>query len=269
MRFGFVLPAYIWNTFRHRLAEASTASLGRSVTAGLGKPPVLVIVSKPNPETAVVISKAVFPGFEVVGLTEPADAASIDGCLLFGFKYLAEHFPDVSYFGMLTLDWLYNRHWLFRLRELIQRHPSAKAWWVYRSAYEKFHKTLRIEDDVLVRSFNGGGCFPREGFDAYPDYRACRIDEPRISHVSFNEVTGTLDFGFGGQSFHAEKGVVGPESLLSIQHGLTMDLFDAWLRQGERWVTKRSYILNMGVHGVNQQPEFPEYAIDFVGEDAL
>jgi hypothetical protein len=46
-----------------------------------------------------------------------------------------------------------------------------------------------------------------------------------------------------------------------------MDLYDAWLRQGERWVTKRSYILNLGVHGINQQPEFPEYAVDFVGEE--
>jgi len=267
MRFGFVLPVYIYNTFRQRLAQASFASLARSLTDGLEQQPVLLFVEKNEPETGDVVSAASFPGFEVLRLPEPHDAASIDGCLLYGFSYLAERFPEVSHFAMLTNDWVYNREWLYRLKEIIERHPDAKAWWVYRSAFEKFHKTLRIEDDVLVRSMNAGGCFPREGFDSYPDYHVCRIDSPRISKVEFDEVSGAMDFSFGEESYRVENGDRTITPLLSIQHGLTMDLYDAWLRQGERWVTKRSYILNLGVHGINQQPEFPEYAVDFVGEE--
>ena len=269
MRFGFICPSYIWNLFRHRLAEASLASLGRSITEGLEAPPVIIFVGKPEVETMDVLRRYQFPQFVTDIIAEPSDAASIDACFLYGLKRLHDTCPDVTHFGFLTLDWCYNREWLYRLKELVDRHPVAKAWWVYRSAYEKFHKTLKTDDpsgDILVRSINAGGLFPREDFALYPDYRACRIDSPRISSTNFDETTGVLQFAFGSENFHLANGVGKDKSMEALKHGLTFDLFDVWLRQGERWVTPRSYILNMGVHGQNQQPEMPEFGIDFVGE---
>lgn len=270
MRFGFVLPCYVMNLFRERLAQASFASLCRSVTAGLDASPVIIFVAKPEPKTLEVIRAYKFPGFVHDVIAEPADAASIDACFIYGLQRLVDTCPDVTHLGFLTNDWVYNKRWLFALQDLINRHPDASAWWVYRSAFEKFHKTLKLDDpsgDVLVRSTNAAGMFPRSGFDVYPDYHACRIDPPRIHEYHFDETTKAMDFSFGGLSFHCESGEVGTKSLLALQHGLTFDLYDPWLRPGDRWVTRRSYILNMGVHGVNQQPEHPEYAIDFIGED--
>jgi len=270
VRFGFVLPVYVYNVFRERLAQASFASLCRSVTEGLDAPPVIIFVAKPEPQTVNVVNSFKFPGFIYDVIAEPADATSIDACFIYGLQRMVATCPDVTHLGFLTNDWVYNKRWLFHLQEIINRHPDAKACWVYRSAFEKMHKTIKTDDpsgDILVRSFNAAGAFPVSDFSLYPDYRYCRIDPPRIDAYNFDETTGTMDFGFGGLKFHCDKGEVGTKSLLALQHGLTFDIYDPWLRFGERWSTKRSYILNLGIHGVNQQPEHPEYAIDFVGED--
>ena len=72
MRFGFICPSYIWNLFRHRLAEASLASLGRSITEGLEAPPVIIFVGKPEVETMDVLRRYQFPQFVTDIIAEPS-----------------------------------------------------------------------------------------------------------------------------------------------------------------------------------------------------
>ena len=83
---------------------------------------------------------------------------------------------------------------------------------------------------MLVKCVDGNGCFTREEWETWkPNYRAP------------NFPTNTPD---GGN---------------------TLDLNHCCERPGEYWVTKRSYISNIGVEGIHQREGIPR-EIDFVGE---
>ena len=264
MRFGFVIPIYTVNEQRRNWAVASLRSLAKTVV--IGEPPVICFVlnSAKENESEGIIRSSGLSQFDVMLIEQPPDAASIDACNIFGWSHILKTRPDITHLAMMTVDWLYNPRWLIELENIIQRHPQARAWWVYRSAFEFFHKTLRIEEDVLVRSFNAGGCFPAADYRAWnPDYHNFRISAPRVTDARFDENTGNLWMQMAdGQNYTFTKG---SRPTLPFTNGLTLDLIDPWMRQGERWVTKRSYILNIGVEGINQRLGAPEYAVDFVG----
>lgn len=265
MRFGFVIPLWIYDDQRKNWAEASIRSLGKTCIEG--EPPVLVFVVKNNPtdaESESLSRSAKLDGFEKIVIEQPVDAVSIDAAFVYGVKWILQNRPAVTHIAFMTCDWLYHPNWLIELRSLIQRHPEGKAWWVYRSAHEKYHKTLRVEQDVLVRSINAGGCFPSQDYRGLNlDYHQFRIDKPRVTEATFDEATGSLLIQTAdGRKVNFQKGM---NTMMPFNNGLTLDLIDPWMRPGERWVTKRSWILNIGVQGVNQQVDAPEYAIDFVG----
>lgn len=269
MKLGLVIPVYLYDQQRYNWAKASLQSLSRTIIPG--KTPVVLFViksTKPPYDTEHMVKTEWLP-FECKYMEQPLDAKSIDACNVFGWDHLIQLSPDVTHLAMATCDWLWNKDWLIELESLIARHPKAKAWWVYRSAHEKYHKTLRIENDVLVRSMNAGGCFTVEEYKSLGlKYSDCRLDAPRVYDATYNENTGNLWYRLAdGREITVPRGTSGPKALQVINHGLTLDLYDPWARQGERWVTKRSYILNMGLRGINQQPDAPEYAIDFVGID--
>ncbi len=267
MRLGFVIPTYIQDEQRRNWAVASFRSLAK--TAVNGPPPVLCFVlnSSKDKESDRIIRSAGLSKFDVLIIEQPLDAASIDACNVFGWSHILKIRHDVTHLGMLTSDWLYNPQWLIELEKIMARHPQAKAWWVYRSAHEYYHKTLRIEQDVLVRSFNAGGCFPAADYRTWkPDYHNFRIDNPRVMGARYDERTHVLNYTMAsGVEYSLPPGATEPKSLVPLTNGLTLDLYDPWLRPGERWVTKRSYIMNLGLEGVNQRTDAPEYAIDFVG----
>lgn len=126
-------------------------------------------------------------------------------------------------------DTLYHPDWLLQLDGLIERHPEARAWSVYRSAHEAYHKTLALQgEDVLVRSLCGVG-----------------LTFSVAEWVAWD---------------------ITPEEMLEIkQINTTLDLLHKAQRPGERWCSNVSYIEHTGRVGSHTHPEAPEWAIKFQG----
>jgi hypothetical protein len=227
MRFGIVLPSYIDNPIRKKWAEASVETLLKTKTEGLDSPPFLFTITKGG-ESYNLFSGRNFRRFQSKSVEQLSEIRSNDGCLVWAWDQL-ERMNWISHLTMITDDWLYNPNWLLELQALVKRKPGAKAWWVYRSTYEEIHRTIREEPDaVLVRSINAGGCITVEEKRAWGlDWRKC----PREG----------------------------------VNSGLSLDLLHPQQRPGDRWVTPKSYILNIGVRGACQRIETPDFARDFVG----
>jgi len=222
------MPFYAPTPQRVAWAQRSVSSLGRTDLSGL-ESPLLYVIYKGKTSPQSMFGKL---PFAVQFHEQPKDAKNLDGALAWGWDRLVEQNPEISHVLMLADDYLYNPTWLNKLKALILRRPAAKAWWVYRSAHEYHHKVARIDgEDVLVRSISGNGCFTVEEWKAWGvDYR----EWPR-------------EFG-------------NPEG------GNTLDLHHSFVRPGEYWVTKKSYIENIGSTGAHQRTNTPERAVDFVGE---
>ena len=120
MRFGMVMPLYVPDRQRLAYALQSLPSLARTSIAGLDDPPALLFVVKLHPRYDVhkIIGQQAFPGFETETIAQPEDAKSVDGPLLFAFGHLLRQHPDLTHVMMLAGDWLYNRFWLLRLRDI-------------------------------------------------------------------------------------------------------------------------------------------------------
>lgn len=230
MRFGLVLPTYIDTDQRRRWAEASLASLAKTEVVGLEETPLLLIVHK-GAESAAASARQSFYQFELQITAQAPDIHSNDGVYTWCCYQIIEHIPSVTHIALITDDWLYNPRWLLELQKLVHRHPKALANWVYRSAYEEIHKTLRVDasGDVLVRSINAGGLSPVE------EWKTWNLDWRQVPR---------------------EAGNLGR---------LSLDLLHPQQRPGERWVTPKSYIVNIGLRGVCQRPETEDFAVDFVG----
>jgi len=122
-----------------------------------------------------------------------------------------------------------NPAWLYALIRLIERHPDAMAWSVYRSAHVKYHAPIREEgDDIEVRSLCGHGM---------------TISRQKWLDWGINWVHGAWN----------------------CPSGDTLDLQYAHVKPGERWCTKVSYIDHCAKVGVHQQVGMPEYGLDFAG----
>lgn len=230
MRLAFVLPTYIDTEARRRWAESSLASLSKSRTDGLEQTPLLLIIHK-GEMSAQAVARHKFPQFDLQVTAQSPAIHSNDGVYCWSCYQIIEHIPSVTHIALITDDWLYNPRWILELQSLLQRRPAAKAAWVYRSAYEEIHKTLKVEmnGDVMVRSINAGGMSPISEWKEWKlDWRRC----PREN---------------------GEKG------------RLSLDLLHPVERPGERWVTSKSYIVNIGMRGVCQRPETYDFAVDFVG----
>ena len=145
--------------------------------------------------------------------------------LAFGTQWLIDNF-GLEYITWMGDDALFHPMWLWKLEGLIKRHPAAKSWSVYHSAYEFVHRTLRTEEDILVRSICGHGMtFSREEWK--------------------------------------EWGIDWKKGMWCCCQGDTLDLCHSEWRTGERWVTNKSYIQHTGKVGVHCHEGIPEYAKDF------
>lgn len=131
-------------------------------------------------------------------------------------------------------DALFNPLWLVKLEELISRHPQARSWSVYRSAYEAVHwvhATCPKTGDILVNSICGHGMtFDRAEWERWG--------------IKWDERT-RWDSNYGN----------------------TLDMHHAANLKGHRWVTPVSYVEHTGVCGVNCRPEIPEHAQFFQGTE--
>ncbi len=227
MRIGIVLPSYLYNDTRRGLAKAAFESLAK--TTPPASTPELLLLYKEG--TLAEYSPYLEPLQKVFTVTAKSDLglSGTEQTLAWGTTWLVDK-KNVDSVTWMGDDALFNHNWLRELEGLMTRHPQAKAWSVYRSAFEFIHRTLQEEgDDVRVRSICGHG-------------------------MTFT-AKEWCDWGikWGDAIAFGEKGL------------LTMDLMHSEQRSGERWVTRRSYVEHTGKDGVHCSPALPEYARDFVG----
>jgi hypothetical protein len=237
---GLVLVSYIYSRERAGWAERSYRSLARTNVDGLVNRPPLQFTYRMPPTVPFEYFQCIpqwAAKFDGVATEEPQQVKGLDPIVIWSAnKLLLEH-QDVTHVMFLMDDFVYHPDWLLTLQSLIERHPEARAWTVYRSGYMRHHKTVRYNeycDDHGVTSISGIGCLSREEWIEYaPDWRR----------------------GHGGFSVPAEAG-----------GGCTLDLHHAYARPGERWATGRSYIQSIGANGLHCR-DGQDVAVDFVGEE--
>jgi hypothetical protein len=99
---------------------------------------------------------------------------------------------------------------------------------VYRSSFEWFHRTLdEAGEDVSVRSICGHG----------------------LTMTKQEWTEWGIDWKVGAWG---------------CPYGDTLDLVHMHEREGERWVTKQSFLEHTGKEGVHATVDTPEYARNFV-----
>jgi len=225
LKFGVVLPTWIYSRSRRIWADAAFRDL--TCTQSPSERPYLLLLLGPSDYNYPVdLLKTVF---DCTALAQPENVSGTEQTLAYGTEWVLRE-TDASHVVWLGDDALFNPRWLVELEGLAGRHPEARGWSVYRSAYEYVHKTLAEDDkDVLVRSLCGHGMtFSREEWVAW------------------------------GINWQQGKMWTNPHG------GETLDLHHVWARPGERWATRRSYIDHTGKTGFHCQPQIPEYARDFV-----
>lgn len=236
---GLVLVSYIYSQERAGWAERSFRSLARTNVDGLGYKPVMQYTYRLPPAVPFDYFQCVLQWkekFEGMAVDEPADVKGLDPVVIWSANHLMAKRPDVSHVMFLMDDFLYHPDWLLKLRDLIERHPEARGWSVYRSGYMRHHKTVRYEEwteDHGVTSISGIGC---------------------ISQVEWQEYAPDWHRGHGGFPVPQECG-----------GGNTLDLHHAYARPGERWATGKSYIQSIGVNGLHCR-NGQDVAEEFVGE---
>lgn len=228
MKFGIVLPSYIYSDYRKKLAIAAFASLMKTEQLQF-ETRLLLLVKAGTAGDYAGLLPGLSKAFQVTLKTDEG-LVGTEQTLAFGTEWLFNNYTTEFVIWMGD-DALFNPMWLWQLDALIRRHPTAKSWSVYRSAYEWFHRTLDdTGEDVSVRSICGHGLtFSKR--------------EWRDWGVTWKDVSTDPD-------------------------KTTLDLLHADQRKGERWVTKKSYIQHTGKEGVHCGVDTPEYARDFepVGE---
>jgi hypothetical protein len=230
MKLGIVLPSFLYNDERKRLAADAFNSLIQTERLE-HETRLLLLVKAGHAAEYNGPMEGLTKTFNVILKTDEG----LDGTeqtLAFGTQYLLDNF-GVDYITWMGDDALFNKMWLWHLEGLIKRHPDAKSWSVYRSAYEWVHKTLDdTGTDVLVRSICGHGMtFTKKEWEEWG-----------------------IDWKKGKWFCH---------------QGDTLDLVHSEVRAGERWVTKKSWVEHTGKQGVHCTVLTPEHAKDFqlVGEE--
>jgi hypothetical protein len=230
MKFGVVLPTHCYNQQRVMWATAAFLSLAKSSQPSK-RPLLMIIEHKDSLLRQAAHMLYVPPKFEVELVEQPDTIGGTEQTLAWGTEQVLLQ-PDISHVVWMGDDALFNSHWLTQLEGLINRHPDAKGWSVYRSAHVRYHAPLEFSGpDVLVRSLCGHGMtFTRWEWAEWG--------------IHWTQ----------GQRWPAPSG------------GNTLDLHHAYHRAGERWCTKQSYVQHTGTAGVNVTPGIPEYALEFVGD---
>lgn len=168
---AFILPSYPINQERVAWAGRSFASLAK--TKILNYKPRIVMVAR----AGACDPRTLFPKmqqFDVEILEQPKQITFIDAAFTWGLDHLFRNYPCITHGGILQDDFIYNENWLRELDALINRHPKALNWWVYRSNNEKYARTIKSDRmDMLVTCINGPGVMTREEWQAWGlDYHA-------------------------------------------------------------------------------------------------
>lgn len=225
MKMGIVLPSYLYNREREQLADAALRSLASTETV-MDKSILLLLVKTGTSDRYTPYLDKLQEKFRTILKTDE-ECSGTEQTLAYGTQFLFDNY-DVETVTWMGDDALFHSFWLWHLEELIKRHPDAKSWSVYRSAYTDVHKTLdETGEDVLVQSICGHGMtFSRKEWE--------------------------------------EWGIIWQQGVWNCPHGDTLDLRHVCDRVGERWVSKQSWCQHTGKQGVHVQLWIPEHAVDFI-----
>lgn len=224
MKLGIVLPSWMYSEERKRLASAAFYSLMETEPLPV-ETKLLLLVKSGRSQDYLPVLDGLSRRFSVILKTDDG-LNGTEQTLAYGTYFLFENF-GMDYVTWMGDDALFHPLWLWKLEGLIKRHPRAKSWSVYRSSYEWVHKTLDDSgEDVLVRSICGHGM--------------------------------TLS-----QKEWKEWGVDWRTGRWGCDWGDTLDLVHFVTREGERWVTKESWLDHTGKTGVHCTTAIPEYAKNF------
>lgn len=224
MRLGIVLPSWIYNDERRRLATDAFISLARCETLQ-DETTLLLLVKSGTATEYTPFLEGLNQKFRLIVKTDEG----LDGTeqtLAYGTTFLFENY-GVDYVTWMGDDSLFHPLWLWKLESLIQAHPNAICWSVYRSAFEFVHRTIKVANEyVRVRSICGHGF--------------------TVSKKEWQ------DWGINWKDGKWEA-----------EYGDTLDLVHFSQRKGERWVTRKSYVEHTGKVGVHCTASVPEHARDF------
>ena len=236
MKFGIVLVSYVAGEPRISYANRSFASLSKTSFEGLERPVMQMSVKKTDFDYSPFIQQ----WSEKMDVDVKNDEDFVGRCTDALFvccanKLLADH-DNITHLTFLTNDFIYNWDWLRQLQALIQRHPDAKAWTVYKSMNTRHHRTIRVDEngDHLLTSISSMGAISRQEWLEY-----------------------NPDPNLGNHGYHVPESEGGGE---------TLDLHHCWARKGEYWGTDKDYQQHIGEYGINCCPGTPEHAGNFIGE---
>ena len=227
MKNGIVLPSYCYRPERVKLVKPTFDTLERTRTDD-NKPKLLLILKLTD--SYYYDTGKLLPAFDVEVIPDPERVFGTEQTLAYGTQYLFDQGCDtVTWMGD---DALFSPDWVRKLRKLIEDKPEAKAWSVYRSAYTKVHQTFEENGDYArVASICGHG------------------------------------FTVSKQEWR-EWGVVWQSGVWDSPYGDTLDMHHVYVRpEGERWVTKDSYIQHTGTVGLHCNESIPEYAQNWMGTE--
>jgi len=232
-KFGFVLPSYIASPEREAIAVRSYSSLAQSIIPDEDQAlPVFVVVVGMNSMNLAIEYLMADNRFRAHIKAQPVEVSGLDPSLAWIVEKLFAE-TECSHIVELADDMIYHPQWFIKLKALVERHPDARAWNVYRSAHTRHHRTIRQSDDEyqdhLVTSMAGNGtCWTREEWNVWG--------------VNWKQ----------GPTWPVPTG------------GDTLDLHHAYFRPGDRWATDKSYMQHIGIIGVHCHPGTPEHALNFV-----
>ena len=228
MQLAVVLPSWVYDTERARLANLAFETLAKTRTRHFARTPWLgLLIREPKIPFQYPTYEELSPNLELGMLGQGVQLSGTEQTLAYGTQTFFDKGAD--YVTWMGDDALFHPEWLHELQKLIYRHPDAKCWSVYRSAHTAFHKTLEERDgDVMTASICGHGF--------------------TISKQEWTE--WGINWRDGAWCCHA---------------GDTLDLVHAQNRPGERWCTGVSYIEHTGRYGQHCRPHIPEWAQFFQG----
>lgn len=225
MKFGIVLPTWRYNAERAILCDTALKSLAAT---NYSERPLLKLMVRGDYKPYEAICEKLTEKFVVdPDICDDSNVQGTEQTLAYGSDQLAR-WGNIEYIIWMGDDALFHSMWLQELEGLISRHPNAKAWSVYHSAFKQVHKTeSSILNDVHVRSICGHGL-------------TMRAVEWLAWGKRYKDLRGQ---GYNGT--------------------YTLDLLHVQERPGERWVTKNSYVQHTGRQGVHCDMFIPEYGLDF------
>lgn len=212
-KFGLVMVSYAYGPERANLVTRSLTSLARTNVSNIKA--VLQITYHYSPWLDWdSYLRILSPTFEMRKLPDedliPAHRASQSLLSASSADTLLGADPDITHILFMYDDFVYNPEWFQELTLLIDRHPVATAWSVYRSSFDRHHRIVGDDGtDVMMNMHDGVGCVTREEWQEYGKMLCGDFTTP---------------------------------------DGCTFDLHHAAARPGERWATSQDYWENIGVH---------------------